>query len=87
MTVMRTTINLIESVFENARAAAVGRGVTLGELMEDALRAYLSPTNQAAPAPFKLHTVHGRLVQPNLDLDRASALVVADDESAYIKSA
>jgi hypothetical protein len=86
MTVMRTTVNLEPSILENAKAASVGRGVTLSELLEDALRAYLSPTNQAAPVPFRLHTVRGQLVQPGLNLDRSSALVVADDELTYGKS-
>ena len=85
MTLMRTTINVTASLLENAKAAAMGRGVTLGELLEDALRAYLSPTGQAAP-PLHLHTVRGQLVQPGLDLDRSSALAVADDESAYGRS-
>jgi hypothetical protein len=83
MTLMRTTFNVTDTVLENARAAAVGRGVTLGELVEDALRSYLSPTDQTAPPPFQLHTVRGQLVQPNLDLDRTSALLVADDEAEY----
>ena len=84
---MRTTINADEAVIEKAKAAAVGRGVTLGQLLEDALVSYLANTNKAAAQPFKLHTVRGQLVNPNLDLDRTSALLVADDESAYGKFA
>jgi hypothetical protein len=67
MQVMRTTVNIEEPVIEKAKAAAVGRGVTLGELLEDALRTYLSRTEQAIPPPpFQLHTIKGKLVQPNL---------------------
>ena len=84
---MRTTISADEAVIEKAKAAAVGRGVTLGQLLEDALLLYLASTNEAAAQPFKLHTVRGRLVQPQLDLDRTSALLMADDESVYGKSA
>ncbi len=87
MTVMRTTISADEVVIEKAKAAAVGRGVTLGELLEDALRSYLARTDETPAVPFKLHTVRGELVQPHLDLDRTSALLVADDEFAYGKSA
>jgi hypothetical protein len=83
MIVMRTTINVNSSVLKNAKAAAMGRGVTLGELLEDALRSYLSQRDQLEPPPFRLHTVRGQLVQPNLDLDRTSALLISDDESAY----
>jgi len=83
MILMRTTIKLTTSVLQNAKSAAVGRGVTLSELLEDALRAYLSPIDPSTLPPFHLHTVRGQLVQPNLDLDRTSALLLADDESAY----
>jgi len=38
---------------------------------------------EAASDSFHLHTVSGELVQPNLDLDRTSALLVAEDELAY----
>ena len=86
MMVMRTTVNVEELMIEKAKAAAVGRGVTLGELFEDALRSYLSRSNEVAPPPFQLHTVRGQLVQPNLDLSRTSALIVADDEAFYGKS-
>jgi hypothetical protein len=87
MLVMRTTINSEPVVLEKAKAAALGRGVTLGEFIDGALRSYLSKGAQVAPPPFQLHTVRGELVQPSLDLDRTSALLVADDESAYGKSA
>jgi hypothetical protein len=83
MQVMRTTINLAPTVLENAKAAALGRGVTLGEFVEDAVRSYLSPANKTAPPKFTLHTVKGQLVQPNLNLDRTSALLLEDDEAAY----
>jgi hypothetical protein len=86
MKVMRTTVNVNEGMIEKARSAAVGRGVTLGELVEDALRTYLSRSEEVAPPPFELHTVRGELVDPNLDLNRTSALVTLDDESAYGKS-
>jgi hypothetical protein len=85
MMVMRTTVDIAASVLENARAVATGRGVTVSELLEDALRAYLSSADQAAPVPFHLPTVRGQLVQPGIDLDRSSALVAADDEAAYGK--
>lgn len=86
MIVMRTTVNVEELMIEKAKAAAVGRGVTLGELVEDALRCYLSRSSELASPPFQLHTVRGELVQPHLDLTRTSALVVADDELSYGQS-
>ncbi len=83
MELMRTTINAEDSVLEKAKATAVGRGVTLSELVEDALRSYLSSDNKTPPPPFELHTVKGTLVQPHLDFDRTSALLLTDDESVY----
>lgn len=76
-------MNVDEGMIEKARSAAVGRGVTMGELLEDALRTYLSRSEDVPAPPFQLHTVRGELVNPNLDLDRTSALLTLDDESAY----
>ena len=81
---MRTTIDLADEVLEDAKAAAFRRGVTFSEFLEEALRAYLLGVNRAACAP--LHTVRGEVVQAGLDLDRVSALIVADDELSYCKS-
>lgn len=43
----------------------------------------LSRDQSASALPFQLHTVRGKLVQPNLDLDRISALVAIDDEADF----
>ena len=83
MLLMRTTLNLDTPVLENAKAAAVGRGITLGEFVEDAVRAYLAPKYAGTVPPFKLHTVRGTLVQPAIDLTRTSALLLAEDEEVY----
>lgn len=52
-------------------------------VIEDALRSYLSQAQRRAATPFRLITVRGKLVNPDLDLDRTSALLLADDEAAY----
>jgi hypothetical protein len=80
---VRTTVTLSDPLLRNARRAAAARGVTLSVLLEDALRAELARDSEKSVRPFKLHTVRGRLVRPDLDLDRTSALVTMDDESAY----
>jgi hypothetical protein len=85
MILMRTTVNLADALLENAKSAAGRRGVTLSELLEDALRAYLSRSPTDVLPPFYLPRVRGTLVQPSLDLDRTTALVLADDEAAYTK--
>ena len=56
--------------------------MTLSVVVEDALRCHLTDSETSAP-PFRLHTVRGRLVNPNLNLDRTSEFVVRDDEADY----
>jgi len=81
---MRTTISLPEPLLENAKQRAAERGITLSALLADALRnVLLAPKAPRSVPPFRLHTVKGRLVNPNLDLDRTSALVVAEDEASF----
>jgi Ribbon-helix-helix protein, copG family len=79
---MRTTVSISDSLLENAKGRAEERGITLSELVEDALRAHLAE-RKTRSRPFRLHTVRGRLVNPNLDLDRTSALLVSEDEAVY----
>jgi hypothetical protein len=50
----------------------------------DEVRAALAKVdNSVAAPPFKLHTVPGKLVRPDLDLDRTSALDTVDDEAVF----
>jgi hypothetical protein len=79
---MRTTVTLAEPLLQAAKRRAAESGVTLSELLEDALRFHLAKP-LAGTAPFQLHTVSGKLVQPDLDLDRISSLETLDDESAF----
>jgi hypothetical protein len=45
-----------------------------------------SPRNPSGAAePFQLHTVAGSLVEPELDLDRTSAIDTLDDESQFVR--
>lgn len=80
---MRTTVTLSEPLLRIAKRRASERGVTLSEFVEDALRFQLAGKPSPAIPPFRLHTVRGRLVQPELDLDRTSALETLDDESKF----
>jgi hypothetical protein len=80
---MRTTVTISEPVLRAARRRAAERGVTLSELVEDALRFQLARKPSSAATPFQLHTVKGKPVQPELDLDRTSALETPDDESKF----
>jgi hypothetical protein len=67
----------------SARRRASEGGITLSALLEEALRVHLARKPNVAAAPFQLHTVAGRLVEPQLDLDRMSALDELDDELKF----
>jgi hypothetical protein len=80
---MRTTVNVSEPLLENAKAFAAEHGMSLSGLLEDALRRRMAEREKPAAKKFVLPTVKGRLVNPNLDLDRTSALITSDDESEF----
>jgi len=80
---MRTTVTLPDPLLRTVKRAAAARGVTLSVFLEDAARAQLTRSDTKATSPFRLHTVRGRLLQPDLDLDRTSDLVTFDDEAAF----
>lgn len=82
---MRTTVDLPEPIIQNAKLLAGERGVTFSEVVEDALRTHLSPRGGRPRGKVRLPTVRGRLVNPELDLDRTSALTVAEDESYFAR--
>ena len=76
-------MSVSKPLLERAKRRAVARGVTVSVVVEDALRSHLSETARRAAEPFHLPTVRGTLVNPDLDLSRTSALLLADDEAAY----
>ncbi|MEO5922690.1 MAG: ribbon-helix-helix domain-containing protein [Bryobacteraceae bacterium] len=80
---MRTTISVPDPLLESAKHHAEARGVTVSIVVEDALRSYLAQSGRRSAGPFRLPTVKGKLVHPDLDLDRTSALALTDDEAAY----
>ena len=80
---MRTTVSISAHLLESAKRQAAARGITISAVIEDALRGHLASKRQIAPRPFRLHTVRGKLVNPDVDLDRTSALIAMDDEAAY----
>ena len=80
---MRTTVAISDPLLENAKQYAEQRGTTVSSVIEDALRLLLSRSSAAQVAPFKLHTVKGRLVDPNRNLDRISEVIAQDDENEY----
>ena len=51
---MKTTVDIADSLFEEAKSLAKERGITLRELIEDGLRQTLRQ-RRAANAPFRLN--------------------------------
>lgn len=81
---MRTTVNVPDELLRRAKCLAAERGVTLAEVVVEALRQSLE--RQAAPVvhePFELVTFRGTSDWPDLDFDRASDLLAAEDEERY----
>jgi len=77
---MRTTISIDDQVLESTKRRAVERRTTLGQVIEEALRAaLLRPAEAAAPAPFKLVTFRGASPRPGINLDRSSELLELED--------
>lgn len=74
---MRTTINLDDHVFMEAKLLAQRTGTTLTAVIEDALRERLArragtgtPLHDGA---FRVHTFTGTGLQPGVDLDNSGA--------------
>jgi hypothetical protein len=80
---MRTTVTLPDPLFQNAKCFAEERRTTLSTLIEDALRRRMAEKPAQPAKKFKLFTVGGRLVNPDLNLDCTSALIAADDEEFF----
>lgn len=80
---MRTTVSIPDELLEGAKEQAKARGVTLSEVVADALRAHLAEDEAPRSPEFHLYTVRGKLVNPAIDLDRTSALIATDDEGVY----
>ncbi len=73
---MRTTVNIPDSLLEEARARSVAEGRTLGELVSEGLRVLLSRGPAEAPTPFEpLVTYGGRGLQDGVDLDNNAGLL------------
>ena len=83
------------SVWEYFADKAEQKGVGLPDLLTDVLKRDIeinegaevtsSPRNlSAASEPFQLHTIAGKLVEPELNPDRTSALDMLGDESKFV---
>src|SRR5258705_5817385 len=80
---MRTTISLDDRIAVAARRKAAQQGVSFSALVSVALQKLLAERPTAAEAPFELLTAGRDGHLPGVDLDRTSALLVAEDEAIY----
>ena len=80
---MRTTVAIDDHLLAMARRRALERRTTLGAVIEDALRAALLGEKAAASKPFTLVTFHGDGPRDDVDLDRTSQLLAAEDVERY----
>ncbi len=81
---MRTTITVDSQVMEQLKERAAQSGGSVSRLIEQAVRLFLrAPTADADEEPFELVTfgAGGRFSQHNLD--KASALLEAEDLERY----
>ena len=73
---MRTTINFDDQLLMQAKAQAAAAGVTLTQLIEDALRASLVHRERAENrGRIRLITTTGTGTRPGIDLDNNQSLL------------
>lgn len=80
---VRITISLPDALLENAREYAAEHRTTLSEILGDALRRQLALRSPSSAPGFPLHAVGGKLMKPNLNLDRTSQLLETDDLAQF----
>jgi hypothetical protein len=77
---MRTTITLSDAVLAQAKREAERAGVTLGDIVERALRQLLHRRAPAKePAPFRLVTFGGGGLRPGFSFDRLKGIAHLDE--------
>jgi hypothetical protein len=81
---MRTTISLPDPLLENAKLKAAERGITLSELVSEAVVCHLNARTDRpnATSTFRLITVPGKTL-PGVDLNRTSEIIDAEDVDVY----
>lgn len=80
MRIMRTTIAIADELLATARERARGRGQTLGEFVEDALRREVAAPTQRSQGPPVPVFRGGTGPRPGVDLNSNRALHEALDE-------
>lgn len=63
---MKTTIELSDTLLQDAKALAAARGTTLRELVEAGLLAVMDQARHTARVSYRRHTVGGNGLQPGI---------------------
>ena len=80
---MQTTIQLDETLLDQATKLAHEKGYDLSHLIEETLREKIAPKPPVAPQPFfRLTTVGGQGVRPGVDLNNSTALLALMEPGA-----
>jgi Bacterial antitoxin of type II TA system, VapB len=78
---MRTTVTIDDRLYTEAKVRAAAAGGSVGSVIEEALRAYLSRADQAAQAELEaLPTVDTGGTRPGVNLDDMSSVFELLDE-------
>lgn len=77
---MRTTVTIDDALLVEVKTYAAATGRTMGEVIEDAIRAAFARRNDGRGAPVQLPTWDGRGLQPGVDLNDSAALLDLMDE-------
>jgi metal-responsive CopG/Arc/MetJ family transcriptional regulator len=73
---MRTTINIDDQLLMQAKAQAAASGVTLAQLIEDALReSLIRRENVENRERVRMITMKGTGTRPGIDLDNSQSLL------------
>jgi hypothetical protein len=73
---MRTTINVDDQLLMQAKAQAAASGVTLAQLIEDALReSLIRRENVENRERVRMITMKGTGTRPGIDLDNSQSLL------------
>ena len=80
---MQTTIQLDETLLDQATKLAREKGCDLSHLIEETLRDKIAPMPPVARPPFlRLTTVGGQGVRPGVDLNNSTALLTLMEQGA-----
>lgn len=73
---MRTTINVDDQLLKRAKAQAAASGMTLTQLIEDALRESLTRSEKVEERGYvRVVTMKGTGTRPGIDLDNSQSLL------------